>query len=178
MGTASLAVALGALVLALIASQQAKAAMRAQEESNPDLRRQIRNLEQEIERNHNVQQELLARVATGEKVTRSMVMDGQLFRDIDASEAKQLILGGDVQLIDIRTPHETAAGFIPGAQLIPMDSLEDQLDQIPKRGTKIIYCAAGMRSASICDALAARGYEDLLNLEGGIGAWTGELEKN
>lgn len=171
-----LALAFAALVVAWRASSRASSALRALEESSGDTRRQIRNIEDETERTSNVQRELLARVAEGERVTRDMVMEGQLFRDVDEAEAKELIANAEVMLIDIRTTAETAAGAIPGARLIPMDTLDDNLDKIPKQGPKLIYCAAGMRSAGVCDALAARGYQDLLNLEGGIGAWTGQLE--
>ncbi len=177
MAFAALVVAIAALLIALLASSRAGVISRTLDENGADSRRTINNLQRELEQATTVQRELLARLAEGETITREMVMEGVLFRDIDEAEAKRLIEDGHVTLIDVRTPSETAAGFIPGARLLPMDQIESHMDEIPRHGIKLIYCAAGSRSAGVCDALAARGYQGLLNLEGGIAAWTGNLEK-
>lgn len=169
---AGFALAVGAMALI-----RAQANRRLLEEGAAESRRASSNSSGELERRFEIQNALLARMASGEAISPEMVLDGELFRDVSGVEAQQLVAKGGVLLIDVRTPGETAAGIIPGALLIPMDQVESRLHEIPKEGTKIIYCAAGVRSAGVCDALAMRGYQGLLNLDSGIPAWTGFLEK-
>lgn len=166
-----------ALALSAMALIRAQANRQLLETAAADSRRTSSNSSDELERRFEIQNALLARMAGGEDISPQMVLDGQLFRDVSGAEAQQLVAKGGVLLIDVRTPGETAVGIIPGALLMPMDEVESRLDEIPKEGTKIIYCAAGVRSAGVCDALAMRGYQGLLNLDGGIPAWTGFLEK-
>jgi metal-sulfur cluster biosynthetic enzyme len=74
----------------------------------------------------------------------------------------------------VRTPAEFASGHIPNAHLIPLDELEDRLGELPAKDTVLlVHCAAGGRSASACETLGQRGYTGLLNLVGGMHAWTG-----
>ena len=82
-------------------------------------------------------------------------------------------------LLDVRTPPEVAAGYLPGAILIPMDQIERRLEEIPRPEGRplLVYCEAGVRSAAVCEFLAKEGWEDLCNLSGGISSWTGPLEQ-
>ena len=166
-----------ALALALMAFVRAQANRQKLEQMAADGRRESSNNTDELERRFEVQTALMARMASGEEITADMVLDGELFRDVSGAEAQQLVAKKGAMLIDVRTPGETAGGIIPGAILIPMDEIESRMQEIPKAGIKIIYCAAGVRSAGVCDALAMRGYQGLLNLDSGIAAWTGFLEK-
>ena len=88
-------------------------------------------------------------------------------------------LAGDVVLVDLREPTETAKGIIPGAVAAPRGMLEfhadptspyhlDELD--PGRRT-ILYCASGGRSALAARTLEELGYADVAHLEGGFNTW-------
>ncbi|MFT5290295.1 MAG: rhodanese-related sulfurtransferase [Planctomycetota bacterium] len=166
-----------ALALALMAFIRAQGNRQRLEQIAADGRRETNNGTDELERRFEVQTALMARMASGEAITPDMVLNGELFRDVGGAEAQQLVAKQGAMLIDVRTPGETSGGIIPGALLIPMDEVESRMHEIPKEGIKIIYCAAGIRSAGVCDALAMRGYQGLLNLDSGIPAWTGFLEK-
>jgi pyruvate/2-oxoglutarate dehydrogenase complex dihydrolipoamide dehydrogenase (E3) component/rhodanese-related sulfurtransferase len=73
-------------------------------------------------------------------------------------------------LIDVRTVAEHAAGHIPGSLNIPMDSLRERLDQVP-RDNVIVYCQVGMRGHTATTLL--RGMDrEAANLDGGYLTWS------
>lgn len=88
----------------------------------------------------------------------------------------------DVVLVDLREPHETAAGIIPDAVLAPRGMLEFHADPATKYHLAaltpdkrvILYCAAGSRSALAARSLKQLGYSDVAHLDGGFGAWQQE----
>ena len=143
------------------------------EDGMSDARRMARNNAEELESTLAVQRELLARIAEGQPVEREMVLEGRLWRDLSNNSALELLERGEAYVLDVRTPQETAAGVIPGAALIPIDELESRLAEVPRKGAKLVYCAAGARSAAACELLSRRGFDGLHNLEGGYGSWNG-----
>ena len=94
------------------------------------------------------------------------------FHRITVEEAKQM-LGDGAHIIDVREPHEYAAGHIPSAPLIPVNTVFARREELPKQGKIIFTCAVGQRSALACEMAAADGYpaDALYNLEGGTEAW-------
>jgi rhodanese-related sulfurtransferase len=97
---------------------------------------------------------------------------------ITATELKTRIDSGeDIQLIDVRQPHEADLAKIPGATLIPMTELMSRLSELDPSREAIIHCHMGGRSARVIDALERSGYEGkLTNLAGGITAWSHEVD--
>ncbi len=79
----------------------------------------------------------------------------------------------DVQILDVREPEEFegALGHIPGAKLIPLCSLAEQLDEIPKGQPIVAVCRAGGRSARATLMLQQAGLPNVANLAGGILRW-------
>ena len=73
-------------------------------------------------------------------------------------------------LVDVREPFEHASARIAGSVLIPMGTVLDQLDLLPKDRPVVVHCQAGGRSARVTAALRQKGF-DALNLTGGIQAW-------
>lgn len=71
-------------------------------------------------------------------------------------------------LIDVRTPMEFAAGALPGAINIPVDSMRGRLAEIPKDKPVVLYCGVGLRGYLASNILRLNGYEDVRNLIGGI----------
>lgn len=86
------------------------------------------------------------------------------------------LLAGDFQglLIDVREPHEHALARIEGARLIPLATLMDHADQLPRDREILVHCKMGMRSARACEMLMARGFTRVKNVTGGIDAWLAE----
>jgi len=64
----------------------------------------------------------------------------------------------DQLILDVRTAPEAAAGTIPGSLNIPVDSLRDRLDEIPRDKELLIFCAVGLRSYLAARMLGQRGW--------------------
>ncbi len=75
---------------------------------------------------------------------------------------------GAVYLIDVRTPMEFAAGSIPGAVNIPLDSMRDHLAEIPSDRPVVLYCGVGLRGYLASNILRLNGFDNVRNLVGGI----------
>jgi rhodanese-related sulfurtransferase len=150
---------------------------KADAEAAKDQARRANNAKDELAAEVGNLRELLARSVEGEPLTREMVMEGQLWRDIDGQKALELFGDAGAHILDVRTPSEMASGVIKGALLIPMDEIGQRSKELPSDGRPIlIYCAAGGRSAAVCEHLSTEGVGGLHNLEGGFGAWRGETQ--
>lgn len=97
--------------------------------------------------------------------------------EISVKELKQLIdAKKDFQLIDVREPDEHHFCNI-GGELIPLGTVLQQIDRIDKEKTVVVYCRSGRRSGEIIDQLQNRfGLKNLVNLTGGILAWSDEID--
>ena len=93
------------------------------------------------------------------------------FTRITVVEAKEKIEGGNVQIIDVRTPEEYAGGHVPGASNIPHMSVLPRASELTKGKELVFICQVGQRSALACEFAAAAGFKDLFNVEGGTEAW-------
>ena len=91
---------------------------------------------------------------------------------ITVKELKQLMNDETAfTLVDVREPHEKNIADIGGI-LIPKDSIDQNLEQIPKDHQTVFYCRTGKRSKNVVKRLIKRyGYNQAYNLEGGIMAW-------
>ncbi len=94
------------------------------------------------------------------------------FYRVTVAEAKEL-LAEDAHVVDVRDPHEYASGHVPGAPLIPVNTVFARREELPKAGKIIFVCSVGQRSALACEMAAAGGVpaDRLYNLEGGTDAW-------
>jgi rhodanese-related sulfurtransferase len=93
------------------------------------------------------------------------------FTRINVQEAKEKIDGGNVQLIDTRTPGEFAGGHAAGAINIPHMSIIGRKGELEADKELVFICQVGNRSALACEFAAAAGFKDLYNVEGGTVAW-------
>lgn len=74
-------------------------------------------------------------------------------------------------VIDVREPHEWSAGHIDGARHIPMRTIPEQLDSIPRDRDVVVYCQHGQRSAHVLEFLHSEGFHRARHLKGGYVAW-------
>lgn len=93
--------------------------------------------------------------------------------EVEPEHARRLIEQG-AQLIDVREPWEWAQARIPGAVLIPKGEVAQRLTEIDPRRPVVIHCASGVRSADAVRVLLRSGYDNAVNLRGGINAWFNE----
>ena len=100
------------------------------------------------------------------------------FREINAPEAKALLAGNAVRLVDCREADEFAICKIDGAELIPLSVFAEEAPRqlADSKATILVYCHHGMRSARAAQWLDARGYADVISLAGGIEAWSLEVD--
>jgi rhodanese-related sulfurtransferase len=74
-------------------------------------------------------------------------------------------------VVDVREPSEFQEGHIQGAKLAPLGSVEKGLAGISRDREIVLVCRSGRRSGKAQELLAARGYTNLQNMEGGMLAW-------
>ena len=83
----------------------------------------------------------------------------------------------DIILIDVREPWEHEA-FNIGGDLIPMNTIFENIDRISDNKAVVIYCQKGIRSQIVIQRLQQKyNYTNLINLTGGMNAWKKEFSK-
>lgn len=105
--------------------------------------------------------------------------DSTSFRSKKASFSSaeiKTMLNDDILFIDVRNYDEVEelAFDVKNIINIPVDSIENHLQDIPKNKQVILVCRSGRRSESAYTLLKNKGYENIANLEGGIDAWETE----
>lgn len=91
---------------------------------------------------------------------------------ISAAElAAKIDAGEQPFLIDVREPQEEAEGVIPGAQLIPLATLQDHFAELPADREIYVHCRSGGRSSRAVKLLQQAGLPRAVNVAGGIQAW-------
>ena len=101
------------------------------------------------------------------------------YKQITQEEAKEMMKKDDGHIIiDVRRQDEYDEGHIPGAVLIPNESITDkQPEELPELDRIIlVYCRSGRRSKEASQKLADIGYTHVYEF-GGINTWTGEIVK-
>ena len=86
---------------------------------------------------------------------------------------KKLDNGEEVNLVDVREPHEFEEVNI-GGRLVPLGKVQTmQIEELEDLKDKevIVYCRSGRRSMLACQMLDQMGFKDTYNLEGGILDW-------
>ncbi len=78
----------------------------------------------------------------------------------------------DVQVLDVRAPHEWNGGHIPGARHIPLASLQEQLSEIDAGVPVAVHCKGGGRSSIAASVLQAAGISSVFNFSPGYDGWT------
>jgi len=94
----------------------------------------------------------------------------QLKRKIDAGEP--------FELIDVREPFEYEIARIDGAKLIPLGEISERLNELSGERPIVVHCHTGKRSAQAVRLLRQRGFANVYNLEGGIDAWSDQIDPN
>ena len=79
----------------------------------------------------------------------------------------------DYRVIDVREEHEFHGplGFVEGAELAPLSTLEDKAAELSDSRPLLLVCRSGKRSARACGVLRELGFDDVTNLVGGMIAW-------
>jgi molybdopterin/thiamine biosynthesis adenylyltransferase/rhodanese-related sulfurtransferase/molybdopterin converting factor small subunit len=100
--------------------------------------------------------------------------------EITATEFKERLDRGDrLQIIDVREPNEYEIARLPGSTLIPLGQVVNRMGEIDQSLETVVHCKMGGRSAKAIEALKRAGFTGrLINLKGGITAWSNEVDPN
>ncbi|MBS8264857.1 rhodanese-like domain-containing protein [Mesobacillus boroniphilus] len=100
---------------------------------------------------------------------------GGSYTDVSVDEAKELIDSEEVQVLDVRTPDEFAAGHIPGAKLVPLQVIESMLSELDQDQKYLVVCRSGSRSTQASGILVENGFKNIYNMTGGMNEWKFEI---
>lgn len=93
-------------------------------------------------------------------------------KQIEYPELKKLMQNEDILILDAREKEEFEVSHIPGARHIGYNDFDSAvLSEIPFSKPVVLYCSVGYRSEKIGEKLLDMGYENVLNLRGGIFDW-------
>src|SRR5881296_3701992 len=103
-----------------------------------------------------------------DEATIPAISVNELKRKMDAREA--------FELVDVREPFEYEIARIDGAQLIPLGEIANRADELQRGQQIVVHCHSGTRSAQAVRLLQQRGFSNVYNLEGGIDAWSEQID--
>ncbi|MBO8171368.1 MAG: rhodanese-like domain-containing protein [Bacillaceae bacterium] len=99
------------------------------------------------------------------------------YDNVNVEEAKELIDSGEVVVLDVRTEPEFEQGHIPGAQLYPLQQIDQWSGQLDPDQTYVVVCRSGNRSTQASEYLSEKGFKNIYNMTGGMNEWTYETDK-
>ncbi|MFA9556978.1 rhodanese-like domain-containing protein [Evansella sp. AB-rgal1] len=104
---------------------------------------------------------------------------GTTITEIDTKELERLLQNEDDNhdyfFMDVREVHEYNEAHIKQMVNIPLSVLESSYEQVPNGKTVVIICRSGSRSLQAANLLKDLGYENLVNVRGGMLDWDGEI---
>jgi adenylyltransferase/sulfurtransferase len=106
----------------------------------------------------------------------SAAADPMMPLEIEPAAARDLLAAQRAELIDVREPFEHAICQVPGSRLLPMRTVQEKLDTLPRGRRLLVLCHHGGRSLRVTQFLRAQGFAEVSNVRGGIDAWAREVE--
>jgi rhodanese-related sulfurtransferase len=102
-----------------------------------------------------------------------------MIKSISPVEAKKMIEKNKVtKLIDVRENWEHNLVKLENSILIPLREFPSYIKKFSVDDSFLVYCHHGTRSFLACALMLQQGFENVYNLEGGINAWSIELDKS
>jgi hydroxyacylglutathione hydrolase len=95
----------------------------------------------------------------------------QSYATVTASQLAERVIKGDVTVVDVRAQSEWEVGHIPGALHLMLGYLGAATDQVPADRPVAVQCQTGRRSAIGASILQAKGFKDVINMQGGYQDW-------
>jgi adenylyltransferase/sulfurtransferase len=96
--------------------------------------------------------------------------------EISPTEANERLQKGEIEIVDVREPHELEIARYPKVRAIPLGKLADHIAELPRDRDLVLACRTGMRSAKAVQQLQAAGFTRVWNLAGGIHRWIDEVD--
>ena len=96
--------------------------------------------------------------------------------EITPAAAAARLAKGDIDIVDVREPHELQIAKYPKVTAIPLGQLADHIGELPRDRDLVLACRTGVRSAKAVQQLQAAGFTRVFNLAGGIHRWIEEVD--
>lgn len=113
----------------------------------------------------------------GAQTNRDWFESDDTVPSISVQELKQKMDAQEIlTLVDVREPWEYDVAQISGSLLMPLGELETRLTELPREGIVVLQCHSGMRSEEGARLLQKAGFANVYNLEGGIEAWSRDVD--
>jgi rhodanese-related sulfurtransferase len=98
-------------------------------------------------------------------------------QDLDVQALSARLAAGDTPvLLDVREKWEFDIASLPNAKLIPLGTLQQATPTLDRTADYVVYCHHGGRSAMAAQWLRSQGFSRVANLDGGIDAWSLEVD--
>ena len=95
-----------------------------------------------------------------------------MFKEIDSKQLESLLYTDKrLFLLDIRSDAEIMGGMLPNSRHLPMHLIPIKLNELPEDRDVVLYCRTGARSYHACTYLIQQGFNNVINLKGGILDW-------
>jgi rhodanese-related sulfurtransferase len=95
-----------------------------------------------------------------------------------ALEAATLPEGSKVTVLDVREAAEVQTCALPDFVHIPLMDVPRDLASLPRDHALVVVCHHGMRSGQAVGFLRQQGFENAINLQGGIDAWARQIDQS
>lgn len=116
-------------------------------------------------------------ITTLEEYTWACSTADEDIKEITVQELKQLRdKEPKLYLLDVREQIEWDLARIEGSHLKPLSTLEKDFEDIPKDQPVYCFCKLGGRSARAIEFLKSKGYSNVVNVQGGIQAWSEKID--
>jgi rhodanese-related sulfurtransferase len=122
-----------------------------------------RGIDEWIEKGYPSEQTEEETAATGDIAAATIISVEEVYEIITEGE--------DYFILDVRNQDEYDEAHIEGVTLIPVDTLESRLNELPTNRPIIVYCKAGGRSAAAAEILVNNGFTEVYDMGGGITEW-------
>ena len=102
-----------------------------------------------------------------------------MIKEITVTELKNKFDNNeDFMLLDVRNIQEVLYSKIEKSIHIPMNEIQERINELDSNKEIIIQCKSGKRSARVCEYLMTQNFNNVKNLSGGIIAWADEIDNS
>jgi len=95
-------------------------------------------------------------------------MEIDVIESVTVNELLNRVIPGNVEILDVRKSSEYDSEHIVVAENVPLDYINENMAEVDKDKTYYVHCQSGYRSMVFASLLRARGYQKLINVEGGF----------
>lgn len=99
-------------------------------------------------------------------------------QELTPAQALEYAADREVQWLDVRESWEFEIAHLPEARLVPLMTLPGRVGGLSRHLPVIVYCHHGVRSRMAANWLEQNGFEAVINLTGGIDAWSVDIDSS